>query len=66
MHDFAIELIKKGKAYVCDLNPDQVKLQRGTLKQPGIDSPNRNRSIDENIDLFAKMRSGAFANGEKT
>ena len=66
MHDFAIELINKGKAYVCDLNPDQVKLQRGTLKQPGIDSPYRNRSIKENIDLFAKMRSGEFANGEKT
>ena len=66
MHDFAIELIEKGKAYVCDLSPDQVKLQRGTLKQPGIDSPYRNRSIEENIDLFAKMRSGEFANGEKT
>ena len=66
MHDFAVKLIKAGKAYVCDLDPDQVKLQRGTLKKPGINSPYRNRSVDENIDLFAKMKSGDFANGEKT
>ena len=66
MHDFAVELIKVGKAYVCDLEPDQVRLQRGTLKKPGLESPYRNRSVDENIDLFAKMRSGDFANGEKT
>ena len=66
MHDFALELIKQGKAYVCDLDPDQVKLQRGTLKEPGIDSPYRDRSIEENIKLFAKMRSGEFSNGEKT
>ena len=66
MHDFAVKLIQAGNAYVCDLDPDQVKLQRGTLKKPGINSPYRNRSIDENIDLFAKMRSGEFANGEKT
>ena len=66
MHDFAIELIKKRKAYVCDLNPDQVRLQRGTLKKPGINSPYRERSVEENIDLFAKMKSGDYANGEKT
>ena len=66
MHDFAVKLIQAGNAYVCDLDPDQVKLQRGTLKKPGINSPYRNRSIDENIDLFAKMRSGEFANGKKT
>jgi len=66
MHDFAVELITQGKSYVCDLDSDQVKLQRGTLKEPGIDSPYRNRSIDENIDLFSKMKSGEFANGEKT
>ena len=66
MHEFAVQLIKAGKAYVCDLDSGQVKLQRGTLKESGIDSPFRNRSIEENIDLFAKMRSGDFADGEKT
>ena len=66
MHDFAIRTYKKGKAYVCDLNSDQVRLQRGTLKEPGIDSPYRERSVEENIDLFAKMKSGDYANGEKT
>ena len=66
MHDFAVELIKAGKAYVCDLDPDEVKLQRGTLKEPGINSPYRIRSVEENIDLFAKMRSGEFSDGEKT
>ena len=66
MYDFALELIKAGKAYVCDLGPDEVKLQRGTLKEPGINSPYRIRSVEENIDLFAKMRSGEFSDGEKT
>ena len=66
MYDFALELIKAGKAYVCDLDPDEVKLQRGTLKEPGINSPYRIRSVEENIDLFAKMRSGEFSDGEKT
>ena len=66
MHDFAVELIKAGKAYVCDLDPDEVKLQRGTLKEPGINSPYRIRSVEENIDLFARMRSGEFSDGEKT
>ena len=66
MYDFAVELIKAGKAYVCDLDPDEVKLQRGTLKEPGINSPYRIRSVEENIDLFAKMRSGEFSDGEKT
>ena len=66
MYDFALELIKAGKAYVCDLGPDEVKLQRGTLKEPGINSPYRIRSVEENIDLFARMRSGEFSDGEKT
>ena len=66
MHDFAVELIQAGNAYVCDLDPDQVKLQRGTLKKPGINSPYRIRSVEENIDLFARMRSGEFSDGEKT
>jgi glutaminyl-tRNA synthetase len=66
MHDFAVELIKIGKAYVCDLDPEQVKLQRGTLKNPGTKSPYRERSIDENIDIFARMKSGEFADGTRT
>ncbi len=66
MYDFALELIKAGKAYVCDLDPDEVKFQRGTLKEPGINSPYRIRSVEENIDLFARMRSGEFSDGEKT
>ncbi|MCS5622373.1 MAG: glutamine--tRNA ligase/YqeY domain fusion protein [Candidatus Marinimicrobia bacterium] len=66
MHDFAVELIKIGKAYVCDLDPEQVKLQRGTLKNPGTKSPYRERSIDENINIFARMKSGEFADGTRT
>ena len=66
MFDFAIELIKKEKAFVCDLSFDQIKEKRGTLKTPGVDSPYRARSIDENLDLFNRMRSGDFADGEKT
>ena len=66
MFDFAIELIKKEKAFVCDLSFDQIKEKRGTLKTPGVDSPYRARSTDENLDLFNRMRSGDFADGEKT
>ena len=66
MFDFAIELIKKEKAFVCDLSFDQIKEKRGTLKTPGVDSPYRARSVDENLDLFNRMRSGDFADGEKT
>ena len=66
MFDFAIELIKKEKAFVCDLSFDQIKEKRGTLKTPGVDSPYRARSIDENLDLFNRMRAGDFADGEKT
>ena len=66
MFDFAIELIKKEKAFVCDLSFDQIKEKRGTLKAPGVESPYRTRSIDENLDLFNRMRSGDFADGEKT
>jgi len=66
MYDFAMQLIKVGKAYVCDLTPDEVKTQRGTLKSPGENSPYRDRSLDENLDLFARMRSGEFDDGTKT
>ena len=66
MHDFAVELIKADKAYVCDLTPDDVKAQRGTLKTPGVNSPYRNRSVDENLALFAQMKSGEFDDGTRT
>ena len=66
MYDFAIKLIKDGKAYVCDLKSEEVKDQRGTLKNPGIESPFRKRSISENLELFKKMRAGDFLDGEKT
>ena len=66
MFDYAVELINQGNAYVCDLKSEEVKDQRGTLKNPGIESPFRNRSISENLELFKKMRAGEFLNGEKT
>jgi len=65
LYDYAVELIKKGKAYVCDLNAEQVREYRGTLTEPGKDSPSRNRSIEENLDLFQRMRAGEFKDGEK-
>ena len=65
MYDCAIKLIKKGKAYVCDLTPDQIREYRGTLTQPGKESPYRNRSIEENLDLFQRMKAGEFENGSK-
>lgn len=66
MYLWAVELIKKGKAYVCDLSPDEIRLTRGTLTEPGKESPYRNRSIEENLDLFERMRKGEFPNGSKT
>ena len=65
MYKRAILLIKKGKAYVDDLSADEIRETRGTLTEPGKDSPYRNRSIEENLDLFERMKSGEFANGEK-
>ncbi|MDR2634758.1 MAG: glutamine--tRNA ligase/YqeY domain fusion protein [Clostridiales bacterium] len=65
MYDRAVLLIKKGLAYVCDLNADEIKNGRGSLTVPGTPSPYRDRSVDENLDLFAKMRSGEFKDGEK-
>jgi glutaminyl-tRNA synthetase len=65
MHDWAVELIKKGKAYVCDLTAEQTREYRGALTG-GKDSPYRNRSIEENLDLFARMRKGEFPDGAKT
>lgn len=66
LYTYAMQLISKGKAYVCDLSPEEMRNQRGTLKHPGKASPFRNRSIDENIDLFKAMRAGKFKDGEKT
>ena len=66
MHDFAVDLIKKGNAFVCDLNSEEIRNQRGTLTEPGTESPFRNRSIDDNLDLFARMKAGEFSDGERT
>ena len=65
-YEYAVKLIKKGKAYVCDLNSDEIREYRGTLTEPGIDSPYRNRSVEENLDLFERMRGGEFSDGERT
>ena len=66
MYQYAVQLIKVGKAYVCDLNADETRKYRGTLTEPGKDSPHRNRSIDENLDLFESMRAGKFDDGSRT
>lgn len=66
MYDWAIDLIKKGKAYVCDLTGEEIRQTRGTPTQPGKESPYRNRSVEENLDLFDRMRKGEFPDGSKT
>lgn len=65
LYDYAVELIKKGLAYVDDLDADQIREYRGTLTEPGKESPWRNRSIEENLDLFERMKNGEFESGEK-
>lgn len=65
LYDYAEAIIKKGKAYVCDLCPEEIREYRGTLTEPGKDSPYRNRSIEENLDLFRRMRAGEFEEGSK-
>ena len=65
MYEYAVYLIKKGKAYVCDLSQDEIRDYRGTLTEPGKDSPYRNRSIEENLDLFERMRLGEFDDGDR-
>ncbi len=65
LYDYAEELIKKGKAYVCDLTSEMIKEYRGTLTEPGTESPYRNRSMDENLQLFRRMRAGEFPNGSR-
>jgi glutaminyl-tRNA synthetase len=64
LHEWALYLIKQAKAYVCDLDPEQARQYRGSLTQPGKESPWRNRSVDENLQLFEKMRAGEFAEGK--
>jgi len=66
LYEWAVVLIKRAVAYVCDLTVDQVREYRGTVTKPGKDSPYRNRSVEENIDLFARMRAGEFPDGSKT
>jgi glutaminyl-tRNA synthetase len=66
LYQFAVQLIKMEKAYVCDLTAEEIREYRGTLTQPGKDSPYRNRSVEENLELFDRMRNGGFENGSRT
>ncbi|HEU4638305.1 MAG TPA: glutamine--tRNA ligase, partial [Candidatus Binatia bacterium] len=66
LYQFAVQIIKTGKAYVCDLNSDQMRQYRGTLTEPGRNSPFRDRSSDENLDLFERMKAGEFPDGART
>ncbi len=66
LYRYALELIKKGKAYVCDLSADEIREYRGTLTKPGRESPDRERTIEENLDLFMRMRAGEFPDGSRT
>ncbi|MBQ3389273.1 MAG: glutamine--tRNA ligase/YqeY domain fusion protein [Thermoguttaceae bacterium] len=66
MYDYAVELIKQGKAYVCDMTAEQMSAARGTPTEPGTPSPGRQRSVEENLDLFARMKAGEFPDGSKT
>ncbi len=65
MYECAVLLIKKGKAYVCDLTPDEIREYRGTLTEPGKESPYRNRSVEENLELFENMKNGVYEDGSK-
>jgi glutaminyl-tRNA synthetase len=65
MYDYAVQLIEKGHAYVCDLNASQISEYRGTLTSPGKDSPHRNRSVEENVNLFSRMKEGEFEDGSR-
>ena len=65
MYEAAVELIKKGKAFVCDLSGEEIKEYRGTLTEPGKESPYRNRSVEENLQLFEEMKAGKYKDGEK-
>ncbi len=63
LYEYAVELIRRGKAFVCDLSADEIRATRGTLTEPGQESPYRNRSVEENLDLFARMKAGEFPDG---
>ena len=65
MYEYAVKLIKKGKAYVCDLTPEEIREYRGTLTEPGKNSPYRDRSVEENLTLFEKMKNGEFEDGSR-
>ena len=65
LHDFAVQLIKKGKAYVDDLSAEEIRAHRGTLTEPGKNSPHRDRSVEENLDLFTRMKNGEFEDGSR-
>ena len=65
LYRFAVQLIERGKAFVCDLSSEEIMQRRGTLPEPGIESPYRDRSIEENLELFARMRDGEFESGER-
>ena len=65
MYECAVKLIKKGKAYVCDLSPEEIREYRGTLKEPGKNSPYRDRTVEENLELFEDMKEGKFEDGER-
>ncbi|HIQ95203.1 MAG TPA: glutamine--tRNA ligase/YqeY domain fusion protein [Candidatus Limivivens merdigallinarum] len=65
MYEYAVKLIKKGKAYVCDLSPEEIREYRGTLTEPGKNSPYRERTVEENLKLFEEMREGKYQDGEK-
>ncbi len=65
LYQYAVQLIRMGKAYVCDLSPDEIRDYRGTLTQPGKESPYRNRPVEENLDLFERMRAGEFEEGSR-
>jgi glutaminyl-tRNA synthetase len=66
LHEWAVQLVNAGKAYVCDLSAEEVRQYRGTLSEPGKESPYRNRSVEENLELFGKMRAGEFPDGSRT
>jgi glutaminyl-tRNA synthetase len=66
LYEWAVELIKAGKAYVCDLSAEEIRRYRGTLTEPGWESPYRNRTVEENLDLFARMKAGEFPDGSRT
>jgi glutaminyl-tRNA synthetase len=66
LYEYAVQLIKAGKAFVCDLTADEIREHRGTLTEPGKESPYRNRSVEENIELFERMKNGEFEDGSKT